>query len=205
VIQARRLERAPDDLRGAGCHSDSAFRDASFDASTHGTIEHFDETETRVGEMARVLKPGGRAIIGVPNGHDPSCGRSSWPRCRSWGCTPTGRKSYSRRALRDCSSGPASRGRETIPLIPGWLRMLDLPACVSGAAVSPVRLSGRSSGSNATCRSSGNTATLATVVVKPERPVAYAHGRCHRQSPTASASGRVSVFPPASPRRWPAP
>src|SRR5205823_4181922 len=48
------------------------FRDASFDVIySMGTIEHFDETEQAVREMARVLKPGGCAIIGVPNRHDP--------------------------------------------------------------------------------------------------------------------------------------
>src|SRR5205807_7051227 len=40
------------------------FVDDSFDAIySMGTIEHFDETEQAVREMARVLKPGGRAII----------------------------------------------------------------------------------------------------------------------------------------------
>src|SRR5471030_2213864 len=48
------------------------FLDASFDAVySMGTIEHFDETERAVDEMARVLKPGGCAIIGVPNRYDP--------------------------------------------------------------------------------------------------------------------------------------
>ena len=48
------------------------FGDDSFDAIySMGTIEHFDETEQAVAEMARVLKPGGRAIVGVPNRHDP--------------------------------------------------------------------------------------------------------------------------------------
>ena len=48
------------------------FRDKSFDVIySMGTIEHFDETEQAVSEMARVLKPGGCAIIGVPNRHDP--------------------------------------------------------------------------------------------------------------------------------------
>ena len=72
VLQARAafartaLHCAVSDVR------DLPFRDGSFDAIySMGTIEHFDETERAVAEMARVLKPGGTAIIGVPNRHDP--------------------------------------------------------------------------------------------------------------------------------------
>src|SRR5206468_12502824 len=44
------------------------FADGSFDAIySMGTIEHFDETQGAIGEIARVLKPGGRAIVGLPN------------------------------------------------------------------------------------------------------------------------------------------
>jgi SAM-dependent methyltransferase len=44
----------------------------SFDAVySMGTIEHFDESDVAVREMARVLKPGGRAVVGVPNRLDP--------------------------------------------------------------------------------------------------------------------------------------
>ena len=70
--RVRRASRAP--LQGGGRATSAAlpFRDASFDAIySMGTIEHFDETERAVEEMARVLKPGGRAIVGVPNRHDP--------------------------------------------------------------------------------------------------------------------------------------
>ena len=48
------------------------FRDAVFDAVySMGTVEHFDETEQAVCEIRRVLRPGGIAVIGVPNRHDP--------------------------------------------------------------------------------------------------------------------------------------
>ena len=42
------------------------FRDRSFDAIySMGTIEHFPESETALREMHRVLRPGGRAVVGV--------------------------------------------------------------------------------------------------------------------------------------------
>jgi ubiquinone/menaquinone biosynthesis C-methylase UbiE len=67
---------------------DLPFRDASFDAIySIGTIEHFDETERAVEEMARVLKPGGRAIIGVPNRYDPGWVRMLDLACHAW-CRP---------------------------------------------------------------------------------------------------------------------
>ena len=48
------------------------FADGSFDVVySMGTIEHFDESESAVREMARVLRPGGRLVLGVPNRFDP--------------------------------------------------------------------------------------------------------------------------------------
>ena len=48
------------------------FASGSFDAIySMGTIEHFDETEAAVVELARLLAPGGRLILGVPNRHNP--------------------------------------------------------------------------------------------------------------------------------------
>ncbi|MBI4456402.1 MAG: methyltransferase domain-containing protein [Acidobacteria bacterium] len=44
------------------------FQRNSFDfVYTVGTIEHIDEYQEAVGELQRVLKPGGKAIIGVPH------------------------------------------------------------------------------------------------------------------------------------------
>ena len=48
------------------------FGDDSFDAIySMGTIEHFAESEAALVEMIRVLRPGGRIVLGVPNRYDP--------------------------------------------------------------------------------------------------------------------------------------
>lgn len=66
-----------------------------------GTIEHFDETERAVGEIARVLRPGGIAIVGVPNRHDPFLRPLLVTVLQAAGLYAYGyEKSYSRRALR---------------------------------------------------------------------------------------------------------
>jgi SAM-dependent methyltransferase len=106
------------------------FGDDSFDAIySMGTIEHFDETERAVEEMARVLKPGGRAIVGVPNRHDPF-GRPMLVAALSrFGLYAYGfEKSYSRRQLREMlqRSGVEVVAETGILFMPGWLRMLDL-------------------------------------------------------------------------------
>ena len=108
------------------------FRDASFDAIySMGTIEHFDETEHAVEEMARVLKPGGRAIVGVPNRRDPFLRPLLATVLQALGLYAYGyEKSYSRRALREMleRAGLTVVAETAILFIPGWLRMLDL-AC----------------------------------------------------------------------------
>jgi len=108
------------------------FGDASFDAIySMGTIEHFDETERAVEEIARVLKPGGRAIVGVPNRHDPFLRPLFATLLQAVGLYGYGyEKSYSRRALRQIleRAGLTVVAETGIMFIPGWLRMLDL-AC----------------------------------------------------------------------------
>ena len=83
--------------------------------------------------MARVLKPGGRAIVGVPNRHDPFLRPLLATALQAVGLYAYGyEKSYSRRALRaHARTRRVQRGAETaILFIPGGLRMLDL-ACHS--------------------------------------------------------------------------
>ena len=113
------------------------FHDDSFDAIySMGTIEHFDDTDRAVEEMARVLKPGGRAIIGVPNRYDPFLRPLLSSALQALGLYAYGfEKSYSRGALRKMieRAGLDVVAETAILFIPGWLRMLDL-ACHSWCA-----------------------------------------------------------------------
>jgi SAM-dependent methyltransferase len=121
-----RLRSAVGDVRSI------PFLDDTFGAIySMGTIEHFDDTEGAVREMARVLAPGGRAIIGVPNRHDPFLRPLFAALLQALGMYGYGyEKSYSRRALREMlqRAGLVVVAETAILFIPGWLRMLDL-AC----------------------------------------------------------------------------
>jgi SAM-dependent methyltransferase len=154
------------------------FRDACFDAIySMGTIEHFDETEQAVKEMARVLKTGGCAIIGVPNRRDPFLRPLLATLLQAVGLYAYGyEKSYSRRALREMLERAGFRvtAETSILFIPGGLRMLDL-AChawcrplsmVTSALVWPFVWLDRHV---AAVRRHGYL--LATVGMKPERGV----------------------------------
>jgi SAM-dependent methyltransferase len=162
-------------LGAVGDVRDLPFRDGSFDAIySMGTIEHFDETERAIGEMARVLKPGGRAIIGVPNRYDPFLRpllATVLQAARLYGYGYE--KSYSRRALRQMleRAGLNVVAETAILFVPGWLRMLDLAchswcrplAVVTGALVRPFVFLDRHVPA---VRRHGYL--LATVVMKPE-------------------------------------
>lgn len=152
------------------------FRDGSFDAVySMGTIEHFDETELAVEEITRVLRPGGRAIVGVPNRHDPFLRPLFAAILQALGMYGYGfEKSYSRRALRDLleRAGLEVVDETAILFIPGWLRMIDL-AChawfrpltaITGALVWPFVMLDRHVPA---VRRHGYL--LATVAVKPMR------------------------------------
>jgi SAM-dependent methyltransferase len=153
VMQAAAAFGADAALHGAvGDVRDLPFQNDSFDAIySMGTIEHFEATEQAVAEMARVLKPGGRAIVGVPNRHDPFLRPLMATMLQAVGMYAYGyEKSYSRRALRAMLErhGLVVVAETAILFMPGWLRMLDL-AChswcrplsaVTGALVRPFML-----------------------------------------------------------------
>jgi SAM-dependent methyltransferase len=166
----------PEPLRAAAADVRALpFRDASFDAIySMGTIEHFDETEHAIEEMARVLKPGGRAIVGVPNRHDPFLRPLLATVLQAIGLYGYGyEKSYSRRALRGMLERAGLRvvDETAILFIPGWLRMLDLAchswcrplAAITGVFVRPFMFLDRHVPA---VRRHGYL--LATVVEKPE-------------------------------------
>ncbi len=106
------------------------FVDDSFDAIySMGTVEHFVETEASVAELARILKPSGRLILGVPNRHDPFLRPLLVAALSRLGLYAYGfEKSYSRRSLRKMleAAGLEVRSDTGILFMPGWLRMLDL-------------------------------------------------------------------------------
>ncbi len=106
------------------------FCDGSFDVIySMGTIEHFAETEATVGELARLLRPGGRLILGVPNRHDPFLRPLMVAILYRLGLYAYGyEKSYSRRNLRRMmeAAGLDVQMESGLLFMPGWLRMIDL-------------------------------------------------------------------------------
>jgi SAM-dependent methyltransferase len=151
VFQARAaFAPGPNGLCGAIADvRELPFRTASFDAVySMGTIEHFAATGHAVEEVARVLKPGGRAIVGVPNRYDPFLRPLLASALQAAGLYAYGyEKSFSRRALREMleRAGLEVVAETAILFMPGWLRMLDLTchawcrplAAVTGALVWP--------------------------------------------------------------------
>jgi SAM-dependent methyltransferase len=125
------------------------FRDESFDAVySMGTIEHFHDSETALREMHRVLRRGGRAVVGVPNRWDPFLRpllAAVLQALRLYGYGYE--RSFSRRALRRMleSAGFEVVAETAILFVPGWLRMADLTlhcyvpplARVTAAALKP--------------------------------------------------------------------
>lgn len=88
----------------AGCYIASDARRLAFETGSvdviisNSTLDHFDtaeDFEAAVGELARVLRPGGALIITVDNPHNPLYPLLKWTSRRGWtpfllGYTPTG-------------------------------------------------------------------------------------------------------------------
>ncbi len=113
-----------------------------------GTIEHLPDPQTPVDEVARVLKPGGRAVIGVPNKLDPFARPFVVAFLQALGKYPYApERSYTFRQLCRMAerAGLKVAGRGGVLFMPGSLRMLDLfihlrmPALrpIAAAAVKP--------------------------------------------------------------------
>ncbi len=124
----------------------AAFRDASFDLIySMGTVEHSPEFRRGIEECYRLLKPGGSAIIGVPNTLDPFLRPLMVAALNALGLYAYGyEKSFTRgrleRLVRD--AGFEVTARTGILFMPGWLRMLDLSLFVTrpswSAALKPL-------------------------------------------------------------------
>ncbi len=106
------------------------FGSSTFDAIySMGTIEHSPEYETAARELARVLKPGGIAIIGVPNKLDPFLRPLLVHALNRTGLYAYGfEKSFTPRQLLRLLEGVGLRvtAQTGILFLPGWLRMADL-------------------------------------------------------------------------------
>jgi SAM-dependent methyltransferase len=118
------------------------FADGSFDLIySMGTIEHFDEYREATSELFRVLRPGGQAIIGVPNKLDPFLRPmmvSLMNRLNLYGYGME--KSFTGGELQALleSSGFQVTDMSGVLFMPGWLRMLDLLLHVRGSGLTRV-------------------------------------------------------------------
>jgi SAM-dependent methyltransferase len=109
---------------------DLPFADGSFDyIYSMGTIEHFPDYQRAATELYRVLSPGGRAIIGVPNLFDPFLRPLLVGLLSLAGKYPySPEKAFSAGSLRRLLSGVGFEvvGMSGALFMPGWLRMFDL-------------------------------------------------------------------------------
>jgi len=137
-ISSEVVTRAREKLARAGCIVDCIvgdirdlrFPSESFDyVYTMGTIEHIPEPSVAVAEIFRVLKPGGRAIIGVPYRFDPFLRAAVVFIGNKIGLLPFGdEKCFSWRELLSMvtDSGFVVKGRSGAYVIPWFLRFVDI-------------------------------------------------------------------------------
>jgi SAM-dependent methyltransferase len=106
------------------------FADGCFDlVYSMGTIEHFPEYRAALEEILRVMKPGGRAVIGVPNLLDPFLRPLLVALLDRFGLYDYGlEKAFSHRGFRRLLESVGFRvlAHSGILFLPGWLRMADL-------------------------------------------------------------------------------
>jgi SAM-dependent methyltransferase len=131
TVRQAGAEFAAQELRGAvGDVRRLPFRAESFDAVySMGTIEHFADPGSAVAEIHRVLRRGGRAVVGVPNRLDPFLRPALVAVLRRLGLYAYGyERSFTRRGLRRMMERSGFRVIEEtgILFLPGWLRMAEL-------------------------------------------------------------------------------
>ena len=106
------------------------FSDNTFDfAYTMGTIEHIPDPEVVVKEIYRILKPGGRCIVGVPNKLDPFLRPALVWLLEIFGkYLYSPEKAFSKSQLRKLlkNAGFKIVGESGILFMPGSLRIADL-------------------------------------------------------------------------------
>ena len=109
---------------------DLPYKSASFDfLYTMGTIEHTPNMERCVAEIYRVLKPGGIAVVGVPNKHDPFLRPLLVYLMNKAGIYPYGlEQSLSKKELREMLSrgGFEILQSDGVLFMPGVMRMMEL-------------------------------------------------------------------------------
>lgn len=106
------------------------FPDDSFDCLyTMGTLEHVPRADLAMAEVARVVKPGGVAIVGVPNKRDPFLFAVASRALQAVGAYPYGyERWYTNGELRTQLEAHGLRvvHHDGILLLPWFLRFLDL-------------------------------------------------------------------------------
>lgn len=109
---------------------DLPYKSGSFDfLYTMGTIEHAPDMDRCVAEIYRVLKPGGVAVVGVPNKHDPFLRPVLVGLMNRLGIYPYGlEQSLSKKELRQMLSrgGFEVLHSDGVLFMPGVMRMAEL-------------------------------------------------------------------------------